>query len=256
MTKNAKQRVSFTHLTVGAVVEFSIAHQPAFIGTIRALSTNGPGAILAHFSKVTTLEGEELPLIKPVINAEVVSNVDHAVRILKPGSGKLEFDHQESHTSRALALREATRYRAQGQVSRRGRYVVAQTVRETAPTIIKQLILAEVFRENGSLKIEPWEVLQTSELVNDVFAKGIARTSYEVLPGGLPGRRVARRGLVRNEEEEHVLRIPKEAKLDMPRLRKYLRQNLNRFKLSISVAAQEHADALDAIYAKEDERDY
>ena len=198
----------------GAQIEFRIPsgvdRVRVEVGTVRHLFRHGPQNLMAILSRTVSSTGAVYEGVNPVTGTERMVNLCHAVTVVEPGTGPVTFEVGSSLNATSPA--DVAQYRLDGTISRRGHRWVVAGKSVSVPAVMRALVKEHITQRRESLGLLPGEVLDFEPLIRQLRKQGILS--------------------VRLNEPDAYPNAYCSGELDVLRFKRFLAQNLNRFKLS------------------------
>lgn len=213
----------------GAVIEFEVFSGQPLRGVIKHLTMNGPRSHVAVLSEFTDEHGVLHEGIQPHINMLKAINISHAKRVIahaKAGT-ELRFESDSDYERQAEKVwAEAMR---DGSIMRRGRRLVIDGKVHYAPNRLRSLVRSYIEKNQKTLGVQPWEMLDFEALYDALFKQGVAK----------------------QVEPEPNRSFPSRIDVNTVKLKHFLKRNINRFKCDTR-AEERFQDELDAQLYEED----
>lgn len=226
--------VSFIHCRVGTRLEFQVGgYGKPTQGVVKALSVYGARNYLAVLSEYVDAEGVAHVDSDPLTKSDRRINLAHATRILTHGTGALVFEpgHEYAVNQMSVAIAKA---RSTGDMRRAGRRLVIDGRNTYAPGLVRDYVTTYLLTNQRALGLQPWELVDGEKLIAAMVAAGICRYT---------------RGTSR------CAYLDESAVLDTERMERFIRQNLNRFKLDLVQQQRERIAEEERFEREEMERD-
>ena len=212
----------------GAVVEFEVFSGKPVQGTIDYLVAYGARNILAVLSRKVEHDGKVVEGTEAFTKMPPTLNLSHATRVISHSTGEVVFKEEID----PRLLKDVADIRASKGYSRRGNRVVLTWDAGSPDWAFRVLLQEYVVVNRKSLAIQPWEVIDLQELASVLKSRGIASVTLD--------------------EERDWLERRIDVRTD--KLRRFVRQNINRFKCDLN-AEERMRRALEEEMYREDEED-
>jgi hypothetical protein len=206
--------VPVAQFRTGSVVEFEVVPGKPKQGTVKYLVAYGARNMLAVLSRCVDHDGSVQDGLHPVTGMEPTINISYATRVLSHcQTGRVVFDnrHLEQHMSEAAKIRAGDGY-----VRRGTRVILAGDT--TLPSIsFSLLVLSHLALHGMTLGIKPWELLDFEALLTALKAQ---------------------QGIIKATEDS-VLGCTVRMEVRTDKFARFVRQNINRFKLNLNDEVRE-----------------
>jgi hypothetical protein len=217
--------VPFAQFRTGAVIEFEVFPGKPSQGTIKHLVAYGARNMLAVLSRQIQHDGTTLENINPATGSELAINLSHATRVISHSDGDVVFG--EMLNERLMA--DAVELRASKGYARRGKRVVLSWGELSPQTAFQILLQEHVMLKREDLGVQPWEVVNLEALLEALKNQGIVR--YEM-------------------HADHCF-FANRAKFSAEKLARFVRQNINRFKVNLDAEAKAREQFEEQMYREE-----
>lgn len=218
--------VPFTQFRAGAVIEFEVQSGKPKQGTIQHLTAYGARNLLAVLSRCVDHDGvvrESTDVAKGA--PPLIINLCHATRVIAHSTGDVVFDGRQD----TRLLEEVSELRGSKGYTRRGNNVIL-TWDTTSPSLALQILVQDYLLRNlDELGVQPWEIVDLEKMLKSLYKARIARQSS----GG----------------KDEFLSSTVTVRFD--KLKRFMRQNINRFKMNLNAEQRAEKAFDEEMYLKE-----
>jgi len=227
--KANRYAVPVSQFRTNSVVEFAVSASRPYQGTIKHLIAYGARNILAVLSRRIEFDGTVSEGINAFTGMPFTVNLSHATRIISHSSGDVVFG--EVIEPRLLAL--AAQVRGAKGYSRHGKRARLTRGYSSPDTDFIILLQEYLMLNRRSLGVQPWEIINYAGLIDSLKSRGIVAVTMS---------------------EKHELFIHR-LDVRMDNMVRFIRQNINRFKLNLDAEERARAEFEKAMYQEEMEHE-
>ncbi len=221
--RNANTAVSLAQCRPGAVIEFCVTHSMHYLGTVERIHVQGPRHYVVSLSRKEHLTtGEVINGIDPVTGCRPGVHLSHAKRVVSPGHGAVVFDAGNA----ALYREDRMAHVASGAVVRKGQRLVMRAY--LLSSVARDEVMIFLKDNERQLGLQPTEFVDIEGLQEALFRTGIVR-SFSCWYDNAAAM----------------------GEINILRMKKFIRQNLGRFKFNLDKYQRELEEYDEAEYRRE-----